>query len=146
MVESTLKGMGFQYENEGRFFRVIIENEDADYHFKIFGAEKQELLLIVGYFPIKVSKSNLDRMYKVVNDLNYKTTVGSFVIDSDDGELTFRVANNVDGGVINEKIVKVCLHHVAKTLMSSYEKIMSAMFGVPQMLFSFNGGKEPDEQ
>lgn len=145
-VDASLKEMGLHYRNNGKFFDVIIENDDADFHFKIIGDEKKELLVTIGYFPVKVSRSNLDRMYKFVNDRNYKTMVGAFLIDSNDGELTFRIANNVDGGAVNEEIVRMCFLQVVKTLISSYDEIMKEMFGGPQMNFTFSPDEKPDEQ
>lgn len=145
-VDASLKEMGLRYKSNNKFFHVIIENDDAEFHFRIIGDEKKELLVTIGYFPVKVSRSNLDRMYKFVNDRNYKTTVGAFLIDSDDGELIFRIANNVDGGAINEQIVRMCFLQVVNTLISSYDDIMEEMFGGPRMSFTFAGDEKPDEQ
>ena len=60
-----------------------------------------------------------------------------FAIDSDDVELSFRLANNVDGGVINESIVRTCFLQVMYRLRNSYEEIMKAMYGGEQFTFTF---------
>lgn len=69
--------------------------------------------------------------------------MGSFIIDSDDGELIFRLANNVDGGIINGSIVRICLFQVFLCLQQSYEDIMKAMYGGPQMTFTFASEDRP---
>lgn len=136
-VASTLDEMELNYRNDGEVFIFTIGDDDADFTIRILGDEKNELLTVVGFFPVKVSKMNLDKMYKFINDLNYKTMVGFFTIDSEDGELSFRLANNVDGGAINEDIVKACLLQVFYRLRNSYDDIMKAMYGGPQMNFTF---------
>ena len=145
-VDTALRSMELRYQNKGRLFTLIIQNENAAFRYKIVADDENDLLVVVGYFPVFIPKSSLEWMYKYVNELNYKTVVGKFVIDPDDGELTFRLATNVDGGAINEELVHVCLLMASKTLASSYEDIMKAMFGGPQMVFTFAGCQEPDEQ
>lgn len=140
-VASTLDEMELHYEQNGEFFSLTVSDDGADFTIRIIADEKNELLTAIGYFPVKISKANLDKMYKVINDLNYHTIMGSFIIDSDDGELIFRLANNVDGGIINGSIVRMCLFQVFLCLQQSYEDIMKAMYGGPQMTFTFADAK-----
>lgn len=145
-VDSALSGMKLRYQNKGRLFELIIQNDNAAFRFKIVADDENDLLVVVGFFPVFIPKSSLECMYKYVNELNYKTVAGKFVINPDDGELTFRLATNVDGGAINEELVHVCLFMASTTLTSSFEDIMKAMFGGPQMVFTFGEKEEPDDQ
>ncbi len=77
-VASTLDDMELNYRNDGEVFIFTIGDDDADFTIRILGDEKNELLTVVGFFPVKVSKMNLDKMYRFINDLNYKTMVGFF--------------------------------------------------------------------
>lgn len=144
-VVATLDDMELHYKQDGEVFSFSIGDEEADFAVRIIADEKSELLTTIGYFPVKISKANLDKMYKAVNDLNYQTMVGFFTIDSEDGELSFRLSNNVDGGAINEDIVKTCLLQVIYRLRNSYEEIMKAMYGGPQMNFTFASESHPSE-
>ena len=137
MVASTLDEMELHYKHEGELFTFSVGDDYADFHIRIIADEENELLTTIGFFPVKISMAHLDKMYKFINDLNYKTMVGFFTIDSEDGELSFRLANNVDGGAINEDIVKACLLQVFYRLRNSYDDIMRAMYGGPQMNFTF---------
>lgn len=136
-VVATLDDMELHYKQDGEVFSFSIGDEEADFAVRIIADEKNELLTTIGYFPVKISKANLDKMYKFINDLNYKTMVGFFAIDSEDGELSFRLANNVDEGVINESIVRTCFLQVMYRLRNTYEDIMKAMYGGEQHTFTF---------
>lgn len=136
-VASTLDELELHYKQDGEFFTFTVGDDVADFPIRIVADEEQELLVVIGYFPVKISKASLDKMYKVVNDLNYQTLAGHFAVDSRDGELTFRQANNVDGGAINDAIVRACFLQVVSRLRNSYEEIMKAMYGGSQMNFTF---------
>lgn len=88
---------------------------------------------------------NLDKMYKVINDMNDQHMVGAYVIDSEDGELIYRIANNVDDGAINEQVVMSCVIQVLNRLKYTYNDIMKAMFGGEQYTFTF-GAPAIDDQ
>lgn len=141
-VASTLDELELRYKQDGELFTFTVGDDDADFAIRIVADEEQELLVVIGYFPVKISKANLDKMYKVVNDLNYQTMAGHFAIDSRDGELTFRLANNVDGGAINDAIVRACFLQVVSRLRNSYEEIMKAMYGGEQFTFTFADSSE----
>lgn len=136
-VESVLDGMGVPYRNEGEDYTIIVRDEVADFTVGITADEENELLVVVGFFPVKVSQANREHMFEVINDLNCYTKVGAFMLDPEDGELIFRIANNVDGGAINEEIVSTCFLQVVFRLRGCYDDIMKAMYGGPRMNFTF---------
>ena len=141
-VASTLDELELHYKQEGELFTFTIGDDVADFQIRIVADEEKELLVVIGYFPVKVSKANLDKMYQVINDLNYQTMSGYFVIDSRDGELSFRLANNVDDGAINDAIIRACFFQVVSRLKNCYEDIMKAMFGGEQFTFTFADSSE----
>ena len=141
-VASTLDELELHYKQDGELFTFTVGDDEADFPIRIVADEEKELLVVIGYFPVKISKANLDKMYKVVNDLNYQTMVGYFAIDSNDGELSFRLANNVDDGAINDAIVRACFFQVLSRLRNSYEEIMKAMYGGEQFTFTFADSSE----
>lgn len=141
-VASTLDELELHYTHEGTVFTVTMGEDAADFKIRIIADEKNELLLIIGYFPVKISQINRDKMYKVINDLNNQHMIGAYVIDSNDGELTYRVVNNVDDGAINERVVIACFSQVVNRLNHTYEAIMKAMYGGEQYTFTFADNNE----
>ena len=141
-VESVLESMELNYRSQDHFFWFTISDENADFSIRIVADEEKELLVVIGVYPVKVPRERIDPMCRVLNDLNSSTTVGAFVIDPDDGELSFRIANNVDGGAINEEIVRMCILQVISRLRDTYDGIMAAMYGGPRMEFAFCSEKD----
>lgn len=124
--------------NGGEVFDFIIPGESAIFPVKIIAYEEKNLLMTIGFFPVKVGERDLDRMYGLVNEINYNTRVGAYVVDPDDGELSFRIAHNVVGGAINQDVVRMCLLLVVDRLTGCYETIMAALFGGPRMTFTIS--------
>ena len=144
-VAAALDNLELNYTRDGERFTFTMCEEDANFRIGIIADEKCELLLTIGYFPVKISKMNLDKMYKVINDMNDQHMVGAYVIDSEDGELIYRIANNVDDGAINEQVVMSCVIQVLNRLKYTYNDIMKAMFGGEQYTFTF-GALAIDDQ
>lgn len=138
--------MDLKYSHEDNIFTLIICSDEADFKIRIIAEENQELLLTIGYFPVKISKTNLDKMYKVINDLNDEHMIGAYVIDSDDGELVYRLANNVDDGAINKRVVLACFLQVYNRIKSTYAYIMKAMYGGGQYTFNFEAASVDDQR
>lgn len=136
-VTSALDMLELNYNQDEELFTLVMSEDDADFKIRILADEKNELLLTIGYFPVKISKSNLDKMYKVINDMNNENLLGAFVIDSCDGELSYRVTNNVDDGAVNERVVIACFFQVVNRLKNTYDDIMKAMYGGEQYTFTF---------
>lgn len=136
-VVSVLDEMELRYSHEGELFTLTMCEEEANFPIRIIADDEQSVLTTIGYFPVKISRMNIDKMYKVINDLNYRQIIGSFVIDSEDGELSYRISQNADDGAINEAIVRICLCQVIARLKNTYEDVMKAMYGGPQMNFTF---------
>ena len=144
-VASTLDEMEIPYKQEGFLFKFTVSDDYADLDVRIIADDDNEVLTVVGFFPVKISNTNLDKMYKVINDINLKNLVGHYAINSEDGVLSFRLTNNVDGGAINEGIVKACFLQVMFRLRNTYEDIMKAMYGGEQYTFTF-GAPAIDDQ
>lgn len=136
-VSEALDNLDFPYYHEGEVFKTVIRDEEVDFRIHIIADDENELLVIIGYFPIRIFKVNLEKMCRVINELNSQYMVGCFVINPNDGELTFRLANNVDGGAINEQIFRMCYFQVGVRMRNTYQDIMKAMYGGEQYTFTF---------
>lgn len=142
-VKEALDELDLSYRNvDNKTFYLTMCCKEADFKIRLTADDEQEVLCIIGYFPVKVPESRLEAMYKVINDINYKLLVGSFAIDSDDGELIFQVVNNTDGGAINNAVVKTCFKHTVGTLKKFYETIMKGMYGGEQYTFTFGDAEK----
>ena len=141
-VASVLDEREISYENLGNGFRFTIDNGVADFEVSIRVDEDIEIMAIIAIFPIKISDDKLDKMYKFINDLNYNVPAGYFVIDSEDGELSLRLSNNVKGGAINKDLVDINLSLLGYCINETFEDIMKALYGGEHYTFSFDDGED----
>lgn len=131
-IEQMLNEFGLRYQQENNFFHLSISEDIARFHLNIFADEEKELLIVSGLFPINIPHKCLDKMYKLINKINRETTIGRFCIDPEDGELTYTVANNVDGGAINVQIVRACISQVYLRLVHTFDEIMDTIYDQPK--------------
>ena len=141
-VASVLDEREISYENLGNGFRFTIDNGVADFEVSIRVDEDIAIMAIIAIFPIKISDDKLDKMYKFINDLNYNFPAGYFVIDSEDGELSLRLSNNVKGGAINKDLVDINLSLLGYCINETFEDIMKALYGGEHYTFSFDDGED----
>ena len=141
-VAEALDKLELHYRKEENVFHLVMNEEAADFTFLLVADDENEALTVVGYLPVKVPQDQIDRMCRVINDLNYKYPFGALVIDPEDGELSYRMANNVDDGAVNVKIVQTCFLQVLARLKYSYGEIMRSLFGGPQVTFRLPGGDD----
>lgn len=145
-VESTLDGLKYHYLKLGRVFRFKLKEENVIYRYVIVADDEHEYLVVVGAFPVHVPKPSFDMMCTYINELNRMDIPGRFVINPDDGELTFRIISSVHGCTFNENHILYCLDMVSLALSRQYEGIMKALYGGSQMVFTFGGKEKPEEQ
>lgn len=145
-VKSALVGLKTLCWNKGRVFRFDLKEEKATFSFEILADDNRNRLVVIGYFPVPVHESSLERMYKYINELNRVNSPGMFIINSVDGELTFRISSSEYGCTFNEDHVMHLLSEVRDALSCQYDGIMKELFGSPRMVFAFDGGKDSDGQ
>ena len=69
---------GLTFEQKGEGFYFNLDDDYANLQFLIVADEEKEILTVIGYFPIKVAKEKLDKMYKLINELDGSTEPSLF--------------------------------------------------------------------
>ena len=62
IVETVLDDMELHYGHDGMVFHFTMSDDRADFPISIVALEERDLLMTIGYFPIKVGQQHLDRM------------------------------------------------------------------------------------
>jgi len=141
-VKTVLEALELHYSHDGCIYHFGISDEMADFTIRIIAEEERDLLMIIGYYPVKVPEENMDTMCRAINTINYSISVGAFVIDPEDGEIAFRIAQNTEGGAISGDAVRMCLMQVISHLTDNYQEVMETLFGGSRMNFSFAPEKD----
>ena len=145
-IERALEADRIHYWKEGDGFLFLNTTEkEADYLIKILPDEEMEVLFVIGFFPVKAPKLSMDRMYKVINDINHRRYICELVMNPEDGQITYRSVNHVDQGAINKEIVHMAAAHVVEHLILCYDELMQAMYSSSNTSYaiSFDDEKRP---
>ena len=121
----------FDYDQENEVFNYRLSTELTTYRQRLVPLEKQELLLAITNFPIMVPEDKRFLMNSLLNKLNHSLILGLYVMDPEDGEISFRVSCPVDDGAINKTIVLIAIGNSITTMDNHLPELLSAIGNLP---------------
>ena len=121
----------FDYDQENEVFNYRLSTELTTYRQRLVPLEEQELLLTITNFPIMVPEDKRFLMTSLLNKLNHSLILGHYVMDPEDGEISFRVSCPVDDGAINKTIVLVAIGNSITTMDNHLPELLSAIGNLP---------------
>lgn len=129
VVQNALEAMGirYDYDQENEVFYYHLTSELTTYRQRLVPLEDEELLVTITSFPIKVPEDKRFLFASLLNNLNHSLLLGFYVMDPEDGEITFRISCPVDGGAINNNIVIVSVCTSIQTFDKHLPELLSAM-------------------
>ncbi|MBO4568647.1 MAG: YbjN domain-containing protein [Candidatus Methanomethylophilaceae archaeon] len=145
-VASVLDALDIRYLREEGEFNFRVGEDDGDITYCVSVDEEGEMLTVVGYFPVCVPQENVDRVCRLLNDLNEQSVIGAFSVDPEDRRPSFHLSNYVCGGAVKERIVQMCLLQVMGHVSHSFQAIARAMYGGEQYTFTFANESPSPEQ
>ena len=80
-------------------------------------------------------------MTSLLNKLNHSLILGHYVMDPEDGEISFRVSCPVDDGAINKTIVLVAIGNSITTMDNHLPELLSAIGNLPTSTPVLNNNK-----
>lgn len=129
----------YQYDEEKEVFTFQLTSDNTSYRQRLIPLEDEELLFVTTSFPIKVPEDKRFIFSNLLNKINYSQMLGYFVMDSDDGEISFRISCPVDEGAINETIVIVAISNSIKIMEEYFSEILGALASLPTMNMDADG-------
>jgi hypothetical protein len=132
-VRSALDAMEirYHYDQENEVVDYKITTDNTSYRQRLVPLEDDELLVAITNFPIMVPEDKRYIFANIINKINYTLLLGYFVMDAEDGELTFRVSCPLDDGAINETIVKVVISNSIHTIEQYFQEFLAALSALP---------------
>lgn len=119
--------LSYNYDEESDVFDYRIPTDNTSYFQRLLPFEEQEILFSVTNFPIMIPEDKRFMFVNLLNKLNLKLQLGYFVLDPEDGELTYRIACPVDNGVINTAIVIVAIGNGITTMENYFQEFITAL-------------------
>ena len=128
-VKATLEELELRFRIEKDcMFCFGVQGENTNLDCTILCDDDQEIMIVSVSLPQKANQKSIGRMCRWITDTNYTTVLGAFSMDTNDGEIYFRVSSTLDGGAINNKIVKVALTTALSTCDSKYPEIVKTIY------------------
>lgn len=136
-VAAVLDNLEINYQYKDSEFIFKVGEDEGDFTYCIEPNDEDEMITIVGYFPVCVPKESMDMVLRVINELNEKSIIGAFSIDPEDRRPSFHLANYVSDGAVNAKTVQMCILQVMGHLIHSFQTIAKAMYSNEQITLTF---------
>lgn len=134
---AVLEELGLDYNKDGDFMTFSLQCSHAVVHVLLYCIEEKELLLIDVSSRIMIPEDRIDSICHWMAENNYELLLGSFVLNMDKGELSYRVSCPLYGGAVNRQLIGVSISTAIHYLDNYYESIMWAIYGRGQD--EFNG-------
>lgn len=117
------------YDETNNMFDFAIKLDKANIYVKIASDEKQEMLMAVASCGVFAPKEKIENACRWICDKNLLCDIGYYTIDTQDGEISFRVVCPLDGGAVNDSIAKVAIANAITKMDNSYlEQLKLAYF------------------
>lgn len=113
-------------ENGWISFRLL--GEHALYQLFIYPNEKAETVLLRVDAPFRVNEDLRGMVCELLNRINCRMRIGNFQIDYADGEVSFRAAIDVEGGVLVTKMVNSLIDSALYSFDWYYPGIMRVLY------------------
>lgn len=128
IVVKVLNSIGVNYKvsDEQTTIDFGVRYGETPYRMQIHISEKAELLGVVAVFPLTIPAHKWQAFYELTNKLNCKH-VAKLVVDIDEGELISYMSCTVDGGAINEQIVRAAMTLCLGMLDDNYSTILQLL-------------------
>ena len=129
-VRAMLVGHGYRYLlMDPNTLWLYIRNEAGLYALGFITNDEAELVRILGQYGSYVPDARRVAVAELLSRINVRLAFGNFELDFDDGEVRFRVAEDVEGGWLSEGVVDRMTGYVLVTLDRYHAAIMTVAFG-----------------
>ena len=127
-VRKALDELKLNYHEDESVFEFNIRVEHTNAAVKVVCAEDQEILIAVAFSGVFAPEEKIDAVCRWICNKNIKCNIGNYTIDTEDGEVSFRVSCPVDGGAVNSEIAKVAILNAIKTIDDDYLELLKLLY------------------
>lgn len=128
-IKDSLDSSDYHYDFEDERFEMGFTLDNDRVRVRIFYNEEKEWFSVVVYPSHAIPVSKVEKILPTLNNINKSLLFGTFFVDPEDGELTFRVSSSVDNRSINDTMVAVMLSTALNTVDENINDIMKALYG-----------------
>jgi hypothetical protein len=129
-VRAMLDGYEYRYHlMDPSTLWLYIRNEAGLYALCFLTNEDARFMRIVGSYGSGVPDDRRVAVAELLSRINVRLGFGNFELDFDDGEVRFRVGEDVQGTQLTEAVVDRMLGYTLVTLDRYHQAVMTVAFG-----------------
>lgn len=128
-VLECLRAHDWSYtELEHSWIKFRLVGDHAVYELFIQPNEKAETVLLRVIAPFRVNEELRGMVCELLNRINCRLRIGNFQLDYSDGEVTFRAAVDVEGGILVPKMIDSLIDAALYNFDWYYPGIMRVLY------------------
>lgn len=132
-VRSMLVGYEYRYLlMDPNTLWVYVRNEAGLYGLCFFTNDDAQLVRLVGSYGSHVPDARRVAVAELLSRINVRLGFGNFELDFDDGEVRFRLGEDVEGGWLSEGVVDRMMGYTLITLDRYHQAVMTVAFGMAE--------------
>lgn len=127
-VRNALDELELNYHEDDNVFEFSIKVEHTNAAVKVACAEEQEILMAAASGGVFAPEDKIDAVCRWACEKNYMCNIGNYNVDTEDGEVSFRISCPLDGGAVNGEIVKVAILNAIKKIDDDYLELLKLLY------------------
>lgn len=132
-VRSMLVGYEYRYLlMDPNTLWVYVRNEAGLYGLCFLTNDDAHFVRIVGGYGSHVPDARRVAVAELLSRINVRLGFGNFELDFDDGEVRFRLGEDVEGGWLSEGVVDRMMGYTLITLDRYHQAVMTVAFGAAE--------------
>lgn len=132
IVITALKEEDWSFERESErpeLLRVGVKGRNTDMRGTFLVRQEKDQVLFYVQLPTKAPEGRQREAMEFITRANYRMNIGNFEMDLQDGEIRFKVALDVEAGVLSSTMVRNMMSVAFLTVDRYFPGLMSVLFG-----------------
>lgn len=127
-VRRALDELKLHYHEDDSGFELNIKVEHTNVAVKVLCLEEQEILIAAASGGIFAPEDKIDATCRWACEKNSRCNIGNYIVDTDDGEVSFRISCPLDEEAVNGEIVRVAVLNAIKKIDDDYLELLKLLY------------------
>ena len=127
-VRRALDELKLHYHEDDSGFELNIKVEHTNVAVKVLCLEEQEILIAAASGGIFAPEDKIDATCRWACEKNLRCNIGNYIVDTEDGEVSFRISCPLDEEAVNGEIVRVAVLNAIKKIDDDYLELLKLLY------------------
>ncbi len=130
----------FRYEEipERNMIKTGIRGKNLSWHIYLRADEERNLISISSVLPLYADDVQKLKIADLLNRINYRTLLGTWCLDNEDGEISYTIFHLTDGNNITDSQLDIIFDTCCRSVDNFFPAIASVNYGNAEPVIAFN--------